>query len=520
MSKSKITVNEKNLTALGAPRLAQILLSTVAQNTLERRRLRYELAREFHPYALGDEVKKRCKAIGAIKAQRIGQKRMLPLLDEMAVHRGAIEALAQVDPTEAVETFFDLAYALDAMEYKAHKLDAATSKRMSSMRESYLKHLISLCLKHRIDADLLSQHFLKLQCYGYYHMNILEEAYEAWGPEGFAALRQKISELHKHYVAQEKAATDPAKKRIYGSRKNQLNEIKHSLPVIEGDVKTCLDHFLDRSSRRDPASIGKWAQHISFLGLRRGALACLDSIPRPKASPKNYIWYEAYDDNLNLLDRKKEADDLRWHYFKGAKNALAVDFYTHPWKPATYRHGLSYEYLDALERVKREMIHHFSLQSAMEICFTMCKRQGDYFSPDESDEQRHEDFYAFFSKTFHELIDEKANELDDFSYRLLYNFHSFYHWSDERYRAHLIICRKLISKKFNDGKKRWRSDDCGDLSMLLSKSEKHDKNARMNAEDSEKIKHLPSHEEFCQKLKKKYPEKFKVLHNYIKRWNY
>jgi len=108
---AKTTLNAKNLEALGAPRLAELLLELSTGNAAAKRKLRLELAGEASPQQLGQEVRKRLVSIGKARSFIDWQKRKA-FVDDLETQRRAIGKIATVDPKEALELawrFLDLA---------------------------------------------------------------------------------------------------------------------------------------------------------------------------------------------------------------------------------------------------------------------------------------------------------------------------------------------------------------------------------------------------------------------------
>ena len=71
----KTTLNATNLKALGAERLAALLIEISEGNATAKRRLRLELAGAGNPAAVGREVRKRLTAIGRSQSYVDWQKR-------------------------------------------------------------------------------------------------------------------------------------------------------------------------------------------------------------------------------------------------------------------------------------------------------------------------------------------------------------------------------------------------------------------------------------------------------------
>jgi hypothetical protein len=99
---SKSTLNAKNLEALGAERLAQLLIEISTGSAVAKRRLRLELAGAQSPKEAGREVAKRLTSIARARSFVNWQNRK-PLVTDLESQLRAIrEQIAPSDPTEAL----------------------------------------------------------------------------------------------------------------------------------------------------------------------------------------------------------------------------------------------------------------------------------------------------------------------------------------------------------------------------------------------------------------------------------
>ena len=86
---SKRALNARNLEALGAERLAELLIEISQDRTVARRLLRLELAGRAGTAELAREVRQRLGEIGRQRAV-IDSRKGRDLVDELAIHRTAI----------------------------------------------------------------------------------------------------------------------------------------------------------------------------------------------------------------------------------------------------------------------------------------------------------------------------------------------------------------------------------------------------------------------------------------------
>src|ERR1700682_2059855 len=100
---AKKTLNESNLEALGAKRLAELLVEISAGNSAAKRLLRRELAGAESPSAVAKEIRKRLTTIARSRSFVDWQNRRA-LADDLEAQRRAIaDRVAKSDPTEGLE---------------------------------------------------------------------------------------------------------------------------------------------------------------------------------------------------------------------------------------------------------------------------------------------------------------------------------------------------------------------------------------------------------------------------------
>jgi len=100
---SNKTLNAKNLEALGAARLAELLLEISTGNAAAKRRLRLELAGAESPGEVAREIRKRLTTLARSRSFVDWQNRRA-LVDDLETQRRAIvEQVAKSDPAEALD---------------------------------------------------------------------------------------------------------------------------------------------------------------------------------------------------------------------------------------------------------------------------------------------------------------------------------------------------------------------------------------------------------------------------------
>ena len=100
---SKKTLNAKNLEALGAERLAELLIEISTGNAVAKRRLRLELAGQEGPTEVAREVRKRLATIARSRSF-VEWHQQQSLVDDLETQRRAImDQVANHDPAEGLD---------------------------------------------------------------------------------------------------------------------------------------------------------------------------------------------------------------------------------------------------------------------------------------------------------------------------------------------------------------------------------------------------------------------------------
>ena len=103
---SRKTLNAKNLEALGARRLAELLIEISAGDAVAKRRLRLELAGQESPAAVASEVKKRLATIGRARSF-VDRRHARALANDLDIQRRAIAgSITDGDAAEGLSTMW------------------------------------------------------------------------------------------------------------------------------------------------------------------------------------------------------------------------------------------------------------------------------------------------------------------------------------------------------------------------------------------------------------------------------
>jgi hypothetical protein len=113
---SKTTLNAKNLEALGAERLAQLLIEVGTGNAAAKRKLRLALAGAQSAREAAREITKRLTSIARARSFITWKNRKALVADLETQRRAIVEQIAPADPDEALALWRLMAPATPAFE--------------------------------------------------------------------------------------------------------------------------------------------------------------------------------------------------------------------------------------------------------------------------------------------------------------------------------------------------------------------------------------------------------------------
>lgn len=100
---SKKSLNRENLEALGAQRLAELLIELGTGNAAVKRRLRFELASTQSPSEVAKEIRKRLTTIARSRAFVDWQNRKTLIEDLESQRRAIVNQIGGTDPSQSLE---------------------------------------------------------------------------------------------------------------------------------------------------------------------------------------------------------------------------------------------------------------------------------------------------------------------------------------------------------------------------------------------------------------------------------
>jgi hypothetical protein len=326
---SKKTLTAANLEALGAPRLAELLLEIAKGDAAAQRRLRMAIAA---PEQVAAEVRKRLAQIERSTAFLDGPRVRALAADLDTQRRAIVEQVAKIDAGEALELmwrFLELA----GGEYERSD---DRSRLLDDVFDAACRDLGPLAEKAKPDPlALADQVFDALDDNRYSQYDaLLETLAPTLGDKGLDHLKARFGELSRLLVVEPPPgsrglvllgpggpfyATD-ANAGVRAHAKQVLQEIAN----LQGDVDGFIDQY-GEEARKAPATAAVIARRLLEASRASDALEALDAVERTAGQRGHawmeYGWEEARIEVLDALGRTADAQALRWSCFEGRLSA-------------------------------------------------------------------------------------------------------------------------------------------------------------------------------------------------------
>ncbi|MBK1663740.1 hypothetical protein CKO38_07360 [Rhodospirillum rubrum] len=328
---SKTTVNAQNLEALGAPRLAALMIDITKGNAVARRRLRLELAGEASPKEVAREVRKRLATLARSRSFVDWQGGRALAADLETQRRAIVETVAVADPKEAL----DLLWLLLDLAPSVYERCGESNGMIGSVFDEAGGDLGPLAARARPDPLALADRVygaLVSDDYGQFDglIRTLAPVLEASGLERLKRLMVALSQRPIDRPAQKKRgdigrsslapphAVDVVESRRVRIARYALQEIADVL----GDVDAFIAQF-DEETRKVPGIAADIASRLLAAGRAEEALQRLEAA-RPAPASRDwpdFSWEDAQIAVLEDLGRTDEAQAVRWECFQRSLSA-------------------------------------------------------------------------------------------------------------------------------------------------------------------------------------------------------
>lgn len=321
-------VGAAGLEALGAPRLAAILLELAAATPAIRRRLALELTGQGGAGALAEAVGKRLATIARAKG-RLGARALRELVEDLAGQlRAIVEGVAPARPDEAVELLWRMVELVGGVRERSDEdgggLEAVAGRAVAALGDA--------ALAARAAPEALAARACRLLRGAHDGVadGLIGALAPALGPGGLDRLTQLLLDLQ----ATPLPVPPPAEQRRVGwssrgpimahelaaaARQRSLSRALQQVADARGDADAFMAQF-SAEQRRMPRVAADIAARLTAAGRAEEALAVLDGAPPRRLGWVEYMapefgWQDARIAALEALGRGEEAQALRWACF-------------------------------------------------------------------------------------------------------------------------------------------------------------------------------------------------------------
>lgn len=335
---SKKTLNAKNLEALGARRLAELLIEVSAGSSAAKRRLRLELVGAESPDEVAKEVSKRLTTITRSRCFIDWQNRRA-LVDDLETQRRAIVGqVAKADPVEALGLLWRFLTLANSIFDRCDD----SSGTVVNIFHSAVDDLGEIAMAARADPEQLADEAyqaLTQNHYGQYD-NLIGVLTPALGQKGLEHLKRQMIDLSNAPI------TKPAARGrvkvgwssggpIYEDEiveRSRVSTVRLALMQIadaQGDVDSYIGQF-DDEKRKLPNIAAEIARRLLAAGRAEEAWQTLEATMHRRNSRRSwpdFEWEDARIEVLEALGRADDAQTARWSCFEQSLSAKHLRAY-------------------------------------------------------------------------------------------------------------------------------------------------------------------------------------------------
>ncbi|SDR02374.1 DUF6880 family protein [Pseudovibrio sp. Tun.PSC04-5.I4] len=323
---SKKTLNAKNLEALGAERLAQLLIEVSTGNAEAKRQLRLELAGALSPADAAKEVRKRLSTIQRSDTFVNWENRHKLVKDLQTQCNAITNIVGKYDPETALELLWRFVELADSIFARCDD----SSGTVTGIFHDAVEELIAMAIKAKVPTAALADNTFSALCdngYGQYDP-LLRGLAPVLGTTGLEHIKARMIELKESLMAPSEESdrvvvpfnsSSDRDYKTYGINltvKSTLTEIADLL----GDLDGFTAQFTEEQ-KKVPQMAARIAQRFLVANDPEKALEFLDGADIESARQVTWInqleeWTDTRICALQTLGRREEAQGMRWQYFE------------------------------------------------------------------------------------------------------------------------------------------------------------------------------------------------------------
>ena len=327
---SKKTLNAKNLEALGAARLAELLIEISTGNAASKRHLRLELAGALGPKEVARDIRKRLATIARSRSF-VEWDRTRPLVQDLETQRNAIVTkVAPKEPEEALDLMWRFLGLAASIYERCDDSNGSVGDVFYSARED----LGEIAESAQQDTNTLADRvFEALQDNGYgQYDNLIPLLSPVLGSDGLLHLKKHILELAEHpvpvppeeereVVGWGSGGETYAHEMAERSRQSTVRMALMDIADAEGDVDAFIAQY-DAKTRKVPKIAANIAERLLAAGRAEDAWGFIERAESRNQSWVPSEWQKVRLDVLEAIGRGDEAQAFRLKCFQ---RSLAAD---------------------------------------------------------------------------------------------------------------------------------------------------------------------------------------------------
>ncbi len=332
---SKKSLNAKNLEALGAARLSELLIEITKGDAAAKRNLRLELAGTLGSGEVAKEIRKRLAAI-ARSYSFVEWEKLKALTKDLEFQRSAIVVQVSKDnPVEALELMWRF---MGLANLVFERCDDGSGTVVGVFHDACHDLGEIAVVANPEPSTLADQAFNALieNDYGQYDY-LIKFLSPALGSAGLNHLKQHFVTLSKE--PQPKARTEDREVIGYGSggpiyadeyaerrRKSVVSLALQEIADAQGDV----DAFIKQKSkeaRSVPTVAAQIAGRLLGAGRAEEAWVAVNAVDEDRRGRIPFEWEQMKIEVLEALRRGEEAQDFRWSCFERSLNGTHLRSY-------------------------------------------------------------------------------------------------------------------------------------------------------------------------------------------------
>lgn len=327
---SKKTLNATNLEALGAERLAKLLIEISTGNAVAKRHLRLELAGALGPKEVARDIRKRLSTIARSRSYVEWDRTRSLVLDIHTQRSAIVDKVAPQEPEEALELMWRFLGLARSIYERCDDSNGSIGDVFYSARDDLGEIAKAAQPEPNTLADRVFE-ALQENDYGQYD-GLIPLLTPVLGADGLAHLKSQILELaenpvpvppddEREVVGWGSGGETYAHEMVESSRQSTVRMALMDIADAQGDVDAFIGQY-DAKTRKVPAIAAEIAERLLAAGRAEDAWGFIE---RAELGNRGWVpseWQSVRLDVLEAIGRDEEAQSFRLDCFQ---RALAAD---------------------------------------------------------------------------------------------------------------------------------------------------------------------------------------------------